>query len=141
MAPGAIDPTTATSLAGMMGSSATTAAQPTDGSAFGSALTGAVDNLQQLQGTSNALAIQAVTGDLNDIHTATIAGTRAQVTMELVAAIRNKGVDAGTTVRQLGCTHQDRLRDRPFDAGATCEWLPAARDGANSCGVLRSRER
>ena len=91
----------ATALSGVMGSSAATTTQRTDGAGFGSALSGAVDNLQQLQGTSNTLAIQAVTGDLNDIHTATIAGTRAQVTMELVAAIRNKGVDAFNEIMRM----------------------------------------
>ncbi|TFD65279.1 flagellar hook-basal body complex protein FliE [Cryobacterium ruanii] len=95
----AINATTA--LSGVMGSSATTATQRTDGSGFGTALSGAVDNLQQLQGTSNSLAIQAVTGDLNDIHTATIAATRAQVTMELVAAVRNKGVDAFNEIMRM----------------------------------------
>ena len=95
----AINATTA--LSGVMGSLATTATQRTDGSGFGTALSGAVDNLQQLQGTSNTLAIQAVTGDLNDIHTATIAATRAQVTMELVAAVRNKGVDAFNEIMRM----------------------------------------
>ena len=33
------------------------AATGTDGSAFGTSLTGAVDNLQQLQSTSNELAV------------------------------------------------------------------------------------
>nr|WP_241989401.1 flagellar hook-basal body complex protein FliE [Cryobacterium serini] len=84
-----------------MGTSATTATRGIDGSGFGTALSGAIDNLQQLQGTSNALAIQAVTGDLNDIHTATIASTRAQVTMELVAAVRNKGVDAFNEIMRM----------------------------------------
>ena len=98
----AINATAATTaLSGVMGSSATTATQRTDGSSFGTALSGAIDNLQQLQGTSNALAIQAVTGDLNDIHTATIASTRAQVTMELVAAVRNKGVDAFNEIMRM----------------------------------------
>jgi flagellar hook-basal body complex protein FliE len=98
----AINATAATTaLSGVMGSSATTASQQSDGSGFGTALSGAIDNLQQLQGTSNALAIQAVTGDLNDIHTATIASTRAQVTMELVAAVRNKGVDAFNEIMRM----------------------------------------
>lgn len=98
---GAIDPTAVNALSGVMGSSATTGAQPSDGSGFGTALSGAVDNLQQLQSTSHTLAVQAVTGDLNDIHTATIAATRAQVTMELVAAVRNKGVDAFNEIMRM----------------------------------------
>ncbi len=78
--------------------------QPTasvDGAGFASTLTGAVNGLQQLQSSSNDLAIKAVTGDLGDIHTATLAATRAQVTLELVAAVRNKGVDAFNEIMRM----------------------------------------
>lgn len=68
---------------------------------FQVALGAAVDNLQQLQGTSKELAVQAVTGSLDDIHTAMIASTRAQVTLELVAAVRNKGVDAFNEIMRM----------------------------------------
>lgn len=68
---------------------------------FATALTGAVDNLQSLQSTSNELAVQAVTGNLSDIHNATLASTRAQVTLELVAAVRNKGVDAFNEIMRM----------------------------------------
>ncbi|MCB5283772.1 flagellar hook-basal body complex protein FliE [Arthrobacter sp. AL08] len=77
------------------------AAAGTDGSGFAASLTGAVDNLQQLQSTSNQLAVSAVTGNLDDIHNATIAATRAQVTLELVAAVRNKGVDAFNEIMRM----------------------------------------
>ncbi len=77
------------------------ATNPTSASDFANRLGGAVDNLQQLQSTSNELAIQAVTGNLDDIHKATIAATRAQVTMELVAAVRNKGVDAFNEIMRM----------------------------------------
>ena len=72
-----------------------------DGAGFAASLTGAIDNLQQLQNTSNELAIKAVTGDLTDIHNATLASTRAQVTLELVAAVRNKGVDAFNDIMRM----------------------------------------
>jgi len=85
-----IAPTTA--LAGTTG---------TGGAAFGDALTGAVDNLQQLQSTSDSLAIKAVTGNLDDIHDATIASSRAQVTMELMAGVRNKAVDAFNEIMRM----------------------------------------
>ena len=75
--------------------------QPAGGAAFGNALTGAIDNLQQLQGTSDKLAIQAVTGNLDDIHDATLASTRAQVTLELVAGVRNKAVDAFNEIMRM----------------------------------------
>jgi len=79
-------------------SQATTA---TDGSGFGTALAGAVDNLQQLQSTANTQAVAAVTGNLDDIASATIAATRAQVSLELVAAVRNKGVDAFNEIMRM----------------------------------------
>lgn len=70
-------------------------------SGFAASLGGAIDNLQGLQNTSDALAVQAVTGNLSDIHDATIAATRAQVTLELVAAVRNKGVDAFNEIMRM----------------------------------------
>ncbi|MGO4534820.1 flagellar hook-basal body complex protein FliE [Leifsonia sp. 2MCAF36] len=84
-----------------IGAAATPATNGTGGADFGNALTGAVDNLQQLQGTSDKLAIQAVTGNLDDIHNATLASTRAQVTMELVAGVRNKAVDAFNEIMRM----------------------------------------
>ena len=90
---GAVDATTS--------ASATAGAAGTGGAAFGNALTGAIDNLQQLQSTSDTLAIQAVTGNLDDIHQATLASTRAQVTMELVAGVRNKAVDAFNEIMRM----------------------------------------
>ncbi len=71
------------------------------GTSFGSVLGGAVDNLSSLQNTADTLAVKAVTGDLTDIHQATLAATRAQVTMELVSAVRNKGVDAFNEIMRM----------------------------------------
>ncbi|QQD77538.1 flagellar hook-basal body complex protein FliE [Curtobacterium sp. YC1] len=77
------------------------AAAPTDGSGFAASLGNAVDGLQALQSDSKTLALKAVTGNLDDVHDATIAATRAQVTLELVAAVRNKGVDAFTEIMRM----------------------------------------
>ena len=91
-------------LSGIDATAGVSATQQTGGSggaAFGNALTGAIDNLQQLQGTSDRLAIQAVTGNLDDIHDATLASTRAQVTLELVAGVRNKAVDAFNEIMRM----------------------------------------
>ncbi|MCI0156926.1 flagellar hook-basal body complex protein FliE [Leifsonia shinshuensis] len=92
------------SIGAATGTAGTTAANSTTGaggSSFSTALSGAVDNLQQLQGTSDALAVQAVTGNLDDIHKATLASTRAQVTLELVAGVRNKAVDAFNEIMRM----------------------------------------
>ncbi len=79
----------------------TAPAAASGGGGFASSLAGAVDDLQQLQSTSNQLAVQAVTGSLDDIHSATIAATRAQVTLEVAAALRNKGVDAFNEIMRM----------------------------------------
>lgn len=78
-----------------------TSATGTDGTGFAASLGNAVDGLQQLQGDSKTLALKAVTGNLDDIHDATIAATRAQVTLELVSAVRNKGVDAFNEIMRM----------------------------------------
>jgi flagellar hook-basal body complex protein FliE len=91
----------AVSGAGVAPTAAVTGTPATGGADFGNALTGAVDNLQQLQSTSDSLSIQAVTGNLDDIHNATIASSRAQVTMELVAGVRNKAVDAFNEIMRM----------------------------------------
>ncbi|WP_022907322.1 flagellar hook-basal body complex protein FliE [Curtobacterium sp. B18] len=97
-----------TSLSGTssdVGTSATsgvaTAGATSDGSGFAASLGNAVDGLQQLQSDSKTLALKAVTGNLDDIHDATIAATRAQVTLELVSAVRNKGVDAFNEIMRM----------------------------------------
>ena len=73
----------------------------TSGAGFGNVLTSAVQNLSDQESTANSLAVKAVTGDLTDIHQATLAATRAQVTMELVSAVRNKGVEAFNEIMRM----------------------------------------
>jgi flagellar hook-basal body complex protein FliE len=93
------------SLTGVAGTTPTQLGTPgtsgASGASFGSVLGGAVDNLSSLQNTADTLAVKAVTGDLTDIHQATLAATRAQVTMELVSAVRNKGVDAFNEIMRM----------------------------------------
>jgi flagellar hook-basal body complex protein FliE len=88
-----------TGLAGTTGTQLGTTG--TSGSSFGSVLGGVVQGLQDQQRTADSLAVKAVTGDLTDIHQATLAATRAQVTMELVSAVRNKGVDAFNEIMRM----------------------------------------
>jgi flagellar hook-basal body complex protein FliE len=95
-------------LSGVEGiSSAFTLAPPTapvkaaDDTAFANSITGAIDELRSLQSDSDALKVAAVTGDLDDIHSAMIASSRAAVTLELVAAVRNKGVDAFNEIMRM----------------------------------------
>jgi len=71
------------------------------GNAFGVSLTGALSDLQALQSTSGELSVKAATGNLDDIHRATIASTRAQVTLELVSTLRTKGVEAFNEIMRM----------------------------------------
>jgi len=100
-----VSPTTYLSaLSDLSGASATPGASATgaaglDGG-FAAAL-GAVDHVQQLQSTSQALAVQAVTGDLDDVHDYTVASSEAKLALELTAAVRNKAVDAFTEIMRM----------------------------------------
>ncbi|MCQ9162500.1 flagellar hook-basal body complex protein FliE [Arthrobacter sp. STN4] len=100
MSPTPITGVQATAATGYLPDAGTVRAS-TDGSGFGAALAGAVNNAQALSSESKTLAVQAVTGNLDDIHNATIAAARAQVTLELVAAVRNKGVDAFNEIMRM----------------------------------------
>jgi flagellar hook-basal body complex protein FliE len=81
---------------------ATTGTASVDGGAgFATQLTDAVDEAQRLSGVSNELAIAAVTGDLTDIHDATIAAARSSLTLEVLATMRNRGVEAFNEIMRM----------------------------------------
>jgi flagellar hook-basal body complex protein FliE len=90
----AVTPTT------FVGATAPTAADPASGAGFASVL-GSIDQLQQLQSTSNDLAVKAVTGDLDDVHDYTIAAAEASTAIELTAAVRNKAVEAFSEIMRM----------------------------------------
>lgn len=71
-----------------------------DGAAFSGVL-GSVEQLQQMQSTSQQLAVQAVTGDLDDVHDYTIAASQSSLALELTAAVRNKAVEAFTEIMRM----------------------------------------
>jgi flagellar hook-basal body complex protein FliE len=79
--------------------SLTAAAQGT--SAFSDLLASAVENVTSLQERSGELSVQAVSGELEDVHDYTIAATEAQVALELTATLRNRAVDAFTEIMRM----------------------------------------
>ncbi|GAA1917148.1 hypothetical protein GCM10009775_07000 [Microbacterium aoyamense] len=97
----AIDPVSTGGTASLSALSFERADAAASDSSFATTLTGAVENLQQLQSTSNELAVQAVTGDLTDIHQATIAAARASVTLDLVVAVRDRSVAAFNDIMRM----------------------------------------
>lgn len=74
--------------------------EATGGAEFAGVL-GQVDQLQQLQSTSQELAVRAVTGDLDDVHDYTVAAARSSLALELTAAVRNKAVEAFTEIMRM----------------------------------------
>jgi flagellar hook-basal body complex protein FliE len=77
------------------------AAPAAGGAGFASSLAAAVDGLSARQAHAGDLAVQAVTGELDDVHDYTIAATEAQVALELTAAIRNRAVEAFTEIMRM----------------------------------------
>ncbi len=74
------------------------AAAPTG---FGDAVIGALDNLSAAHHTADALATQAATGRLADVHDYTIAATEASLATELTVAVRNKAIEAFTSIMNM----------------------------------------
>lgn len=71
------------------------------GAAFGDMLTRGIDNLEAVQDKSDQLAVQAATGDLDDIHDYTLAATEASVTAQLTVAVRNRAMEAFTEIMRM----------------------------------------
>ncbi len=68
---------------------------------FGNSLTGALDNLNATQANSDDLALKAATGDLNDVHSYTIAAAEANIATELTVALRNRAVDTFNEIMRM----------------------------------------
>jgi flagellar hook-basal body complex protein FliE len=68
---------------------------------FGTALTHALDGLQATQTRADTLAVQAATGDLTNVHDYMIAATEASLATELTVAVRNKAVEAFTSIMNM----------------------------------------
>jgi len=89
-----------TSVAPTQSVTQTAGAASTSGAGFANVLSG-IDNLQQLQSTTNDLAVKAVTGDLDDVHDYTIAAAESSTALELTAAVRNKAVEAFNEIMRM----------------------------------------
>ena len=76
-------------------------ATSTDDGGVGGALVGALDDVRAAQETSDALAVRAVTGDLQDVHQYTIASSQAALMLELTATVRTKAVDAFNEIMRM----------------------------------------
>ncbi|MGY1639875.1 flagellar hook-basal body complex protein FliE [Geodermatophilus sp. SYSU D00703] len=85
----------------------TAAAEPTagtsaiSGAGFADVLTSALDQVRSAQSASDALATQAATGDLRDVHDYMIAANEAKLATDMVVTIKNKAVEAFTEIMRM----------------------------------------
>ena len=93
-----VAPTVPTPTTGATGTGQTNSVT---GAAFGDLVTDSLDRLEALQDRSDRLAVQAATGDLDDIHDYTIAATEASVATQMTVAVRNKAIEAFTEVMRM----------------------------------------
>lgn len=68
---------------------------------FGQSLVKALDGLQGAQTKADGLAVEAATGDLTNVHDYMIAATEAALATELTVAVRNKAVEAFTSIMNM----------------------------------------
>ena len=71
------------------------------GGAFGDMVVGALEQLNGAQKATDDLATSAASGDLVDVHDYMIASTEASLATELTVAVRNKAVEAFTSIMQM----------------------------------------
>ena len=75
-------------------------AQGADGE-FGSLVLDGLDRLEGLTDKADGLAVQAATGNLDNIHDYTIAASEASVASQLTVALRNKAVEAFNEIMRM----------------------------------------
>jgi flagellar hook-basal body complex protein FliE len=83
------------------GTAATTGTASTSGADFASILASSVDQLQGMHSTTDALATQAATGDLNDVTDYMIASNEAKLATDTVVTLKNQAVSAFTEIMRM----------------------------------------
>lgn len=94
-------PATPTALPSLPDTSTTAVAAPTGAAGFGDAVIGALEDLSAAHNRADVLATKAATGRLPDVHDYVIAATEASLATELTVAVRNRAVEAFTSIMQM----------------------------------------
>jgi flagellar hook-basal body complex protein FliE len=76
-------------------------AEATRGSSFAQAIGDGLREVESLDRNAGGKAVQAATGDLNDVHDYVIAATQAQVATELTTTVRNKALEAFNEIMRM----------------------------------------
>jgi flagellar hook-basal body complex protein FliE len=69
--------------------------------AFGDFVLDGITRLEGVQDKADHLAVQAATGNLDNLHDYTLAATEAEVTTKLTVAVRNKAIEAFTEIMRM----------------------------------------
>ncbi len=93
-------PGAAQALGAATSGQASTAASSASGD-FAAVLGRVADGLAAQQQTADDLSVQAVTGQLDDVHDYTIAATQAQLALELTATLRDRAVEAFNDIMRM----------------------------------------
>jgi flagellar hook-basal body complex protein FliE len=88
-------------VASTAATSGTQAAPSSSGSDFAAVLASSLDQLQGAQSSADALATQAATGSLKDVHDYMIASNEASLATEMVVTIKNKAVEAFNEIMRM----------------------------------------
>ncbi|MEQ6901947.1 flagellar hook-basal body complex protein FliE [Nocardioides sp. YIM 152588] len=81
--------------------SGTSGADGVSGAEFGDLLIDGIDRLEGLTDKADNLAVQAATGQLENIHDYTIAASEAQVATQMTVALRNKALEAFNEIMRM----------------------------------------
>jgi flagellar hook-basal body complex protein FliE len=73
----------------------------TSGTDFAAMLSNGLQRVEATQDRADALAVQAATGQLADVHEYMIAANEAALTTQLTAAVRNKALEAFNEIMRL----------------------------------------
>lgn len=71
------------------------------GPAFKDLLVGSIEGLEGMHDATDALAVQAATGDLDALHGYTIAATETSVATQLTVSVRNKAIEAFNEIMRM----------------------------------------
>jgi flagellar hook-basal body complex protein FliE len=68
---------------------------------FASAIGDGLSNLQGLDNSASNLAVQAATGDLNDVQDYVIAANKVQLATDLTTTVRNKALESFNEIMRM----------------------------------------
>ncbi len=71
------------------------------GADFGAMIGDGLSNVAALDGAASQKAVQAATGDLDDVHDYVMAAQKAQVATELTTTVRNRALEAFSDIMRM----------------------------------------